>query len=571
MKFHWFLLAAALVLLPKPGQAQSADDKYFRVYGMIQDADRLNGAGDVREAVTRYLEAQVAMKNLQRMHPDWNVKLVGYRLDYISTKLEPLTRKASPAAASGVAEGADSPADSTAKQLKAMQVNIERLVAQNSLLEAKLREALSVQPAAVDPRELAKAEERIRALQKERDLLAITLEQAMPKGTTAASQGDEARNNLVTQTAVVDVLQKQNEELQKQITVMMARVKPANQAPNDETLKLKETLAALAASNAVMKEEQVTMENRLVDFVKKHGDADARDAELKEQLAEAQTAARIAKIERDTLVAKLNAVTKDLNQRDTLVPSVATQELERELEAIRAKVQIFEAKQVPYTAEELALFKQTPIKVAKADTNAAIAEVANKEAQAPQTGALVAEALRAIDTGRLDEAERKYRDVLRQDEKNVNVMNNLAAVQMDQDKVAEAEATLRQALEVDPQSSVSLYLMGGLMLRQEKYDEALDALSVSAKIDPESANTQYFLGKALVQKGNRAPAEAALRKAIQIKPGFGDAHYVLAVLYTTQEANFKGLAQYHYKKAIAGGAARNLQLEDFMAKQAAGK
>jgi len=374
----------------------------------------------------------------------------------------------------------------------------------------------------------------------------------------------------VTQTAVVSVLQKQNEEFQKQIADLMARVKPSGRGASEETLKLKEAVAALEASNRVMKEEQVTMENRLVDFVKRHGDATARDAELQKQLVEAQTAARLAKIERDTLVEKLNAVTKDLNQRDTKAPTLATQDLERQLEAIRAKVQIFEAKQVPYSAEELVLFKQAPIKVANTETNAPAAKQPSKMAT-PATGVLVAEALRAIDAGRFEEAERKYRDVLRQDEKNVHIMNNLAAVQMDQDKVAEAEATLKKALEIDSQDSVSLYLIGGIKLRQEKYDEALDALSLSAKIDPEKANTQYFLGKALIQKGNRAPAEAALRKAIQIKPGWGDAHYLLAVLYATQEPGFRELAQYHYKKAITGGAARNLELEQWMEKKPAAK
>ena len=543
----------------------------MRVYGIIEDADRLSGSGEVRQAVTRYLEAQVALKDLQRLHSDWNTKLVSYRLDYISMKLEPLTQKASPKTTSEAVERTESAADTTTRQLKVMQENIARLVAQNSLLEAKLREALSVQPAAVDPRELAKAVDKIKALQRERDLLAVTLEQASARTGPTSNQGEEARQNLVTQTAVVDVLQKQNEELQKQITAMMARLKPASGVSNEETLKLKESLAALEASNRVMKEEQVTMENRLVDFVKRHGDAAARDAELKKQLAEAQTAARLAKIERDALVDKLNAVTKDLNQRDPQAPAVATQELERQMEAIRAKLQIFEAKQIPYTAEELALFKQAPIKVAKAETNAPAAKGTSKETPPPQTGALVAEALRAVDAGRFDEAERKYRDVLRQDDKNVHIMNNLAAVQMDQDKVVEAEATLKRAQEVDSQDAVSLYLIGGIKLRQEKYDEALDVLSLSAKIDPEKANTQYLLGKALIEKGNRAPAEAALRKAIQLKPGWGDAHYVLAVLYATQEPNYKELAQYHYKKAIAGGAARNLELEQWMEKLAAHK
>ena len=48
-------------------------------------------------------------------------------------------------------------------------MEVQRLQGDNRLLSAKLKEALSVQPAAVDPRELARAEDRIRALQKEND------------------------------------------------------------------------------------------------------------------------------------------------------------------------------------------------------------------------------------------------------------------------------------------------------------------------------------------------------------------------------------------------------------------
>ena len=53
----------------------------------------------------------------------------------------------------------------------------------------------------------------------------------------------------------------------------------------------------------------------------------------------------------------------------------------------------------------------------------------------------------------------------------------------------------------------------------------------------------------------------ALRKAVQLKPGWGEAHYSLAVVYATQQPNFKELAQWHYQKAIAGGYPRNVEFE----------
>jgi len=575
MRFHWAFLLAALSFAPSVARSQAPDDRYVQVYALLEEADKLNSAGQAREAVTKYLEAQVAIKGLQSAYPEWNTKLVAFRLDYVSSKLEPLTKKVAagpaPSNTNSPAEAA-SPAQTLAGQLQTMQEDIARLAAQNALLEAKLREALSAQPAASDPRELAKADQRIKALQKERDLLVVSLEQAggkSPGGTgTAQSSATDSKQQLVTQGAVVSVLQEQNEELQRQISQLSQKLKGGKAVDTRETLSLRETVAELEARNRVMKEEQAAMENRLMEFVRTHGaGVGAKERELRTQLAEARAAAAAAERERDDLIQKLNGVTKELNQRDGKTSAAKSQQLERELESIRAKLQIFEAKAVPYTAEELALFKQAPIKVAAEQTNAPVVKKKSHEVP-PGAGPLVADAQRAIDGGRLAEAEKKYLEVLRQDENNVHILANLAAVQLDQAKTAEAEATLKKALTVDGDDAVSLYLLGGLKLQQEKYDDALEMLSRSAKISPDLAQTQYYLGKALIQKGDRGPAEAALRKAVQLKPGWGDAHYLLAVLYATQQPNYKELAQYHYKKAIAGGAGRNIELEKWMEKPA---
>ena len=83
--FLVWLMAGATTL-----HAQSPDAKYVRVYGMIEDADKLDQNGQARAAMTRYLEAQVAMKELQRVSPEWNPKVVNYRLEYISSQLESL-------------------------------------------------------------------------------------------------------------------------------------------------------------------------------------------------------------------------------------------------------------------------------------------------------------------------------------------------------------------------------------------------------------------------------------------------------------------------------------------------
>ena len=174
---------------------------------------------------------------------------------------------------------------------------------------------------------------------------------------------------------------------------------------------------------------------------------------------------------------------------------------------------------------------------------------------------MLAEAQRAAETGRYEDAEQKYLQVLRQDENNVYTLANLAAVQIDLNKTAEAEQNLKKALAADPRDPASLFLYGRLKFMQEKWDEALDHLTRAATIAPDDARTQFFLGKTLIQKGNRNQAEKVLRKAVQLKPGWGEAHYLLAVLYGTQQPSFKELAEWHYKKAIAGGYPRNPDFE----------
>jgi tetratricopeptide (TPR) repeat protein len=567
MRFLGYGSAIILQVCTWSASGQTPDDRYVRVYSLIEDADKSNSSGEARTAINKYLEAQVAIKDLQRLYPNWNERIVSYRLDYISGKLEPLTRSTALQRAEIVGKGTTVGAPVPPRQ--AQQQEIAELAAQNAFLEAKLREALRVQPATSDPRELARAEDRIKALQKERDLLAITLEQIRQKqhpNPSRSANTEAMQQQLVTQNAVADVLRKQNDELQSRIAELHHRV---HGGAESEKLSLQEALAALQASNRVMKAEQIAMESRLLDWVKSFNTGNkARENDWEMQLIEARTTAAAALKERNELVHKLQGLTKQLNQTANSPSTPATDELEKQLESIQARLAVFEAKQVPYTEEELALFKQAPIKIAAAQTNVPPASVHRKTGELPPgAGPLMREVERAIDSGRFAEAEQKLRDLLRQDEAHPFVLAKLAAVQMDQDKTADAEASLKRALEANPEDPVSLYLLGSVRIRQENYDDAVGLLTQAVKFVPENAQAHYFLGKALIQQGQRGPAETELRKAIQLRPGWGDAHYLLAVIYATQEPKIQELGQYHYKKAIAGGAARNPDLERWMEKK----
>ena len=107
-----------------------------------------------------------------------------------------------------------------------MQDDLGRLNKENETLRSKLKEALSVQPAAMDARELSKAEERLKALEKERDLLNAALKQEKLKAAKIMDPATlekerqlvaEAKKKIEEQAAMLDALQKENTELKKQL------------------------------------------------------------------------------------------------------------------------------------------------------------------------------------------------------------------------------------------------------------------------------------------------------------------------------------------------------------------
>src|SRR6266700_663610 len=456
------LVIVALLAALARAQAQGPDDQYVSIYSLIQQADALSASREAGPALAKYLEAQTALQKLQKGYPDWNVNVVNFRLNYLADKVAVMSAKAptpaapvsaaatKPAAApiAGPAQAANGAPGEWENQLAASQDQARRLQADKILLEAKLKEALSAQPATMDPRELAKAGEKIKALQKENDLLKVTLGQEKTKRAPSAA------------TAVM----------------------PASS-------KAKEGTACI-------------------------------------------------------------------------------QEMENQVATLHARLEVFEARQVPYTTEELALFKRPEPKLAELEPKAGKKPV--KELPAG-TAALVAEAERYFSARQLDKAEEKYLEVVSQDDKNPATLANLAAIQLERNRLDQAEKHVQQALALAPLDAFSLSILGQLKFRQEKYDEALDALSRAAKLDPQSAQIQNYLGITLSQKGLRGPAETALRKAIQLEPRYGDAHHNLAVIYLAQQPPLVELARWHYQKALAAGSPHSASLEKmFDAKKPAG-
>ncbi len=596
------LLTALLTAWVFAAPAQSPEDRYVRIYNLIQQADTLNRSGQFPLALPKYLEAQSALENIQKSNPDWNPRVVNFRLEYLKEKIEagPATKTPvlplkptptpvvpTPASSATSTETKSALPPPPSPQVTALQNDVNRLQSEKAVLEAKLKEALTTRPAAADPRELAKAQEKIESLLKENALLKTSLDTQPAKpapGTVAVSTNelaglkqslDEANrklaaqtadagklatdrdslrarvNQLATSAATADALRAENALLKQQLAQLRSAPGPSDTEANRRRAEAEARLAALQSDVQVLRLEKLALENRLqktatptvaAQPAAPNEAATQHIRQLERERAEQQGRAN------QELVAKVDQLTKEVT-------------------GLRARVEVFEAPAIPYTAEELALFNLAPPDA----TVTADSDDSRKSIRAlpPGSAALVASAQRNFAAKDYDKAEADYLEILRKDEHNPNTLANLAAIQLEMGRLEEAEKNIKLALAAAPNDGYNLSILGYVKYRQGKFDDALAALSRAAKAIPQSAEIQNYLGVTLSQKGLRGPAETALRKAIQIDPKYSDAQNNLAVIYATQTPPLLELARWHYQKALDAGHPKNPELEKLFEKQEA--
>ena len=446
---------------------------------------------------------------------------------------------------------------------------------ENQLLKKQLADLKAAKPAAAGSgnaqRDLARAQAQIAMLKSDKEILRLeklALENRVQQLSSAAQRATVAASPPAKPQDATRIkqLERERDDLKQQLEA------------SAKGLKIAQAAAATAPLTAKPEDSsRIKKLERERDDLKQQLDASARELKSARTAASAAPplaakpgdAERIKKLqqERDELKQQLELATKALNDRKSKTAAAHLVEMQNQVAVLRSRLDVFEARQVPYTPEELALFRQSEPKPVPADTR-----VSSKSARElpPGTVALAAEAQRYFSAKQLDKAEDRYMQVLRQAQNNVPTLANLAAVELELNHLALAETNILQAIALAPDNPACLLTLGHLRFRQGQYDAALDALSRAAKFDPESAEIQNYLGLTLSAKGLRGPAETALRRAVQLDLRYGEAHNNLAVIYATQQPALVELARWHYQKALAAGSPPNPELEKLLsAKKAA--
>jgi tetratricopeptide (TPR) repeat protein len=579
-----FLVATVLLigLLTVARAQQEADEKYIAIYGVVQQAESQTETGEPKQALASLLDAQAQLQRFQKIYPDWNPGIITYRLDDLAKKITAIQAQLTVAAAP--VEPTNGLSAPQAAQLSAadqnLRVQLQSAQTENQTLQAKLKEALAPQPATIDASELTKAQEQIRSLMKENDLLKASaivdkdtngisslrqqLANALDKYSAEEARAEKlfAENTALQRdlkragthdSGTVDLLRSENDRLKAQLTALQSAANDAT-AAGELAAKLKAAnmqISSLQSTVTVVTLEKGALENKVKQL-------NAEVAELRAANFEGRI--RDLTEQRDEL-AKQIADTGRKNPRKGADTQLAA--LTNEMQTLRARLAVDEAKAVPYSTAELALFREAPPQPNPNPTKRSIHELPSGTAE------LVVSAQRHFSNREFDAAEADYQKILDRDQNNGLVLANMATIELQENKLADAEKHITAALVQSPDDAYNLSTLGYLKFRQEKYDDALDVLSRAAKIDPNNPEIQNYLGVTLSHKGLRVQAETALRKAIQINPLYAPAHNNLAVVYLNQTPAMPMLARWHYQKAIAAGQPRNPDLEKLLADKGA--
>ena len=612
------ILAVSVVLSPR---AAGPDDEFIRAYILITQADNLAKSTQNSSAAQKYQQALNTLNALKAGNPNWKTGVINFRIDYINKQLKSLNvnTPTKPTAVTPKAKPASFDAETAKLTINDLQRRIEVLTNDLLLKESKLKEALSAVPSADETKRLAKLESDLAALKQENTSLKTSVDAATTQLKSAQDDLAKAKDEATKATSDLAKAQAKADEATLALNNAQDRIKAAEANASDKEIKrLQETLATrqseldtATGELTVAKASVASLEDKLKSYDKgtvekdleaqvaslekqldksqgnlqqitaELNDASAANSDLENQLKslekgtkEKELNNRIKSLEKQLAKANRVTVASGSNQprerrsiRDLFnfrgrkrVENAQVAELQNQVKTLRARLEILDATEVPYTSEELELLSDPKVTSAPENTlEARLASIPSDQVENFKAGEA-----QLFKDHQYAEAEAKFMHILKLDENNALTLSTLAIAQMEQNKYDEAEASLNRAIEQNEEDPHALRGIGFLHYRKEEYEAARDTLAKAASLMPNDAATQHFLGITLQKLNQPKAAETALRRSVQLAPGRPNSHFNLAVVYSLQKPPFTALAKFHYNKALQAGHQKSAELEKLL-------
>ncbi|MFM2081755.1 MAG: repeat containing protein [Verrucomicrobiota bacterium] len=258
-------ICLALVLSFAPFAARAAetapDDRYIAIYDLIQTADTALEQGPAADAREKYAQAQKLLQKFATDFPNWNTKIVNFRLNYLDTKLGTTTARPE-APKNSPTELA--PVDNE-RQAGDLQAQLRAALLEKNSLEKQLA-------AAPTPRALADALAQARQLQGENKTLKATAKTPANSHSVDTATLDRitqdltgAKQKLTEQNQAIAALTTEKEILQKRVDAITTG---DTQRASTLVAELQTQLAKLTAEKTALADQLKANQSSTVDTAK---------------------------------------------------------------------------------------------------------------------------------------------------------------------------------------------------------------------------------------------------------------------------------------------------------------
>jgi tetratricopeptide (TPR) repeat protein len=177
--------------------------------------------------------------------------------------------------------------------------------------------------------------------------------------------------------------------------------------------------------------------------------------------------------------------------------------------------------------------------------------------QKPQTQETVSAAIQAklnqaiasYQQGKLAEAERIYREILRQQPNHSGVLHELGVIALRTQRTEQGIDLIARAIALDPKAAVAHCNLAAGLVDLKRHEEALAYCDQAIALRPDFPGAHYNRGNALIGLGRFEQAVASYDRAIALKPGIVEAHNNRGQALMSLKQPEQALAS--YDKAIA--------------------
>lgn len=130
------------------------------------------------------------------------------------------------------------------------------------------------------------------------------------------------------------------------------------------------------------------------------------------------------------------------------------------------------------------------------------------------------DAVAALQRGQLPDAERRTREILKDNDRDPLAVHLLGVIAHQAGKSDIAVELVRKAIEIDPEAPAFRNTLGFMLRLAKKHDEAIESLAKAVELKPDYAEARNNLGIALSEAGRTDEAVKAYEEALAANPNF---------------------------------------------------